>query len=158
MFRSRKLINLKKMLFLKNQKMLQNLESSGWKISLLQVTQFTENLYVCLHFSCFKVSATFGNFCKIFSSTEWFQQQRESTNEIESMEVDELNKCLPKLYVSVRKTDGSYFKKTSLLSIRATLDRHLKAPKSFKNMSLSYFIFWNNHQVIILKQLVASGD
>ena len=103
------------------------------------------------------MSATFGNFCKIFSSTEWFQQHRESTNEIESMEVDELNKCLPKLYVSVRKTDGSYFKKTSLLSIRATLDRHLKAPKSFKNMSLSYFIFWNNHQVIILKQLVASG-
>ena len=112
----------------------------------MQVTQFTESLYVCLHFSCFKVSATFGNFCKIFSSTEWFQQQRESTNEIESMEVDELNKCLAKLYVSVRKTDGSYYKKTSLLSIRAALNRDLKAPKSFKNMSLFYFIFWNNHQ------------
>ena len=38
------------------------------------------------------------------------------------MEVDELNKCLAKFYVSVRKTDGSYFKKTSLLSIRAALD------------------------------------
>ena len=158
MFRSRKLINLKKMLFLKNQKMLQNLESSGWKNFSFASNTIYWKLVCLFTFFLLQVSATFGNFCKIFSSTEWFQQQRESTNEIESMEVDELNKCLPKLYVSVRKTDGSYFKKTSLLSIRATLDRHLKAPKSFKNMSLSYFIFWNNHQVIILKQLVASGD
>ena len=29
------------------------------------------------------------------------------------MEVDELNKCLAKFYLSVRKTDGSYYKKTS---------------------------------------------
>ena len=61
------------------------------------------------------------------------------------MEVDELNKCLAKFYVSVRKTDGSYFKKTSMLSIRAAPDRHLKAPKSFKNISLFYFVFSNNH-------------
>ena len=66
--------------------------------------------------------------------------------EIENMEVDELNNYLAKLYVSVRKTDGSYFKKTSLLSIRATLERHPKAPKSFKNMYLFYFIFSSNHQ------------
>ena len=37
-----------------------------------------------------------GNVCEIFSSAEWFQQQQEFTNEIESMEVDELNKCLAK--------------------------------------------------------------
>ena len=74
------------------------------KISLLQVTQFT----VCLFtFFCFKVSATFSNFCEIFCSTEWFQQQKEFTNELKNMEVDELNKCLAKFYVSVRKTDGS---------------------------------------------------
>ena len=59
--------------------------------------------------------------------------------EIENMEVDELNKCLAKFYVSVRKTNDSYYKKTSLLSIRAALYQHLKAPKSFKNMSLLYF-------------------
>ena len=49
--------------------MLQNLESSyskvGWYISLLQVTQFTEKWM-------------FVNFCKIFCSTEWFQQQQSS--------------------------------------------------------------------------------
>ena len=36
-------------------------------------------------FFCFKVSAIFSNFCETFCSTEWFQQQQESTNEIESM-------------------------------------------------------------------------
>ena len=42
------------------------------------------------------------------------------------MKVDELNKCL-----------GIFNKKkTSLLSIKAALDRHLKAPKSFKKKSL----------------------
>ena len=61
----------------------------------------------------------------MFCSTEWFQQQQECTNEIENMEIDEMIKCLAKFYVSVRKTGSSYYKKTSLLSIRAALDRHL---------------------------------
>jgi len=65
------------------------------------------------------VSATFTNFCEIFCSTEWFQQQQEFTNEIENMEVNDLNKRLAKFYVSMRKTDGSYYNKTSLLLIRA---------------------------------------
>ena len=65
------------------------------------------------------MSATFSNFCEILISTEWLQQRQEITNEIENMEVDELNKCLAKFYVSVRKTDGSHYKKTGLLSIRA---------------------------------------
>ena len=73
------------------------------------------------------------------------------------MEDDELNKCLAKYYVSVRKTDGSYYKKTSLLSIRAALDRHLKAPKSFKNMSLFYFIFANKHQCNYTKTIPANS-
>ena len=55
------------------------------------------------------------------------------------MEVDELNKCLAKFYVSVRKTDGSYYKKTSL-SIRAALDRHLKVARgSFSGSILPKF-------------------
>ena len=46
---------------------------------------------VCLFtFFCFKVPATFSNFCKIFCSTEWIQQQQEFTNEIGNMEFDEL--------------------------------------------------------------------
>ena len=57
------------------------------------------------------------------------------------MVVDELNKFLAKFYVSMRKTDGSNYKKTNLLSVTAALDRHLNAPKSFKNMSLFLFYF-----------------
>ena len=106
-----------------------------------------------VYFFSFKVSGTFSNFCEIICSTEWFQQLQEFTNEIENM-VDELKKCLAKFCVSVGKTDDSYYKKTTMLSIRAALDRHLKAPKSFKKLSLFYFIFSNNDQmnVIILKQ------
>ena len=59
------------------------------------------------------MSATLSNFCEIFCSTEWFQQQQEFINEIENMEVDELNKHVENVYVSVRKTDGNYYKKTS---------------------------------------------
>ena len=55
------------------------------------------------------------------------------------MEVDELNKCLAKFYVSVRKTDGSYYKKT-LLSIKAALDRHLK-PQNRSKICLFFILF-----------------
>ena len=64
----------------------------------------------------------------IFYSTEWFQQQTQFTTEFENMEVEEMNKCLSKFYLSVRKQDGSFDKKTSLLSIREALDRQLKSP------------------------------
>ena len=120
-------------------------DATKFRVKLFKGRSFASNtIYwklVCLFtFFCFKVLATFSNFCKIFCSTEWFQQQQKFTNEIDNMEVDEL-KCLAKFYISVRKTDSSYCKKTSLLSIRATLDRNLRAPKFFKNMSrLCYFL------------------
>ena len=148
MFRSWKLIKLKKMLFLKKQKMLQNLESSYSKVGWENLSLASNTIYwklVCLFtFFCFKVSATFSNFCEVFCSTEWFQQQQKFTNEIDNTEVDEL-KCLAKFYVSVRKTNGSYYKKTSLLLIRAALDQNLKAPNFWK-ICLFYVIFSNYDQ------------
>ena len=53
--------------------------------------------------------------------TEWFQQQTEFTTEFEAMEVNEMNKCLSKFYVSVRRKDGIFYKRNSLLSVRAKL-------------------------------------
>ena len=136
------------MLFLKKQKMLQNLESGYSKVGWENFSFASNTIYwklVCLFiFFCLKVSANFSNFCGTFCSTEWFQQQQKFTNEIDNMEVDEL-KCLAKFYVSVRKTDSSYYKKTSLLSIRAALDRNLKAPNFFKN-AFFCVIFSNYHQ------------
>ena len=107
------------------------------------------------------MSATFTNFCETFCSTEWFQQQQEFRNDIENMEVDELNKCLAKFYVSVRKTDGSYYKKTSLLSIRAALDRHLKAPPNNKKFSIcdnNMFSHANKTLNAYLKHLSSTGE
>ena len=51
-----------------------------------------------------------------------FHQQNEFETEFESMEVNEMNKCLSKFYVSVRRKDGSFYNlKTSLLLVRAAL-------------------------------------
>ena len=108
------------------------------------------------------VSATFSNFCETFCSTEWFQQQEEFTNEIENMEVNELKKCrLAKFYVSVRKTDGSYYENTSLLSIKAAFDRHLKAPPNNKKFSIcdnNMFSHANKTLNAYLKHLSSTGE
>ena len=57
--------------------------------------------------------------------TEWFQQQTEFTTDFEEMEVNEMNKYLSKFYVSVRRKDETFYKRNSLLSVRAVLDRHV---------------------------------
>ena len=51
----------------------------------------------------------------------FFIQQNGFTNktkiktEFESMEVNEMNKCLSKFYLSVTRKDSSFYKKTRLL-------------------------------------------
>ena len=77
------------------------------------------------------------------------------------MEVDELNKCLAKFYVTVRKTDGSYFKKSSFLSIRAALDQHLKVPPNNKKFSIcdnNMFSHANKTLNACLKHLSSTGE
>lgn len=54
------------------------------------------------------------------------------------MEVEEMNKFLSKF---VRKNDGSYYKETSLLSIRAALDRYLKSLPHKKKYSICNNLF-----------------
>lgn len=76
------------------------------------------------------------------------------------MEIDEMNKCLSKFYVSARKKDGSHYKKSSLLSIRAALDRHLKATpfnKKFSICDTALFSEANKTLSSYLKQLVSQG-
>ena len=51
---------------------------------------------------------------------DWFAWQNEFLTEIEEMEKEEL-----KFYMSARKQDRSYYK-TTLTSIRAAIDRHLR--------------------------------
>lgn len=76
------------------------------------------------------------------------------------MSIEEINKCLSKFYVSARKQDGSFYKKTSLLSIRSALDRYLKAPPYNKRFSIcdkALFSEANKTLSSYLKQLVKEG-
>ena len=71
-----------------------------------------------------------------------------------------MNKCLAKFYVSARKQDGSFYKKTSLFSIRAALDRYLKGPPYNKRFSIcDRALFGEANQTLssYLKQLVREG-
>jgi len=54
-----------------------------------------------------------------------------------------MNKCLSNFYLSARKQDGSHYKKTSLLSIRAALDRYLRSPPLSKRFSICDGIQFN---------------
>ena len=49
----------------------------------------------------------------------------------------ELNDCLKCFYTSARKQDGSFYKKTSLKSIRAAIDRYLRSPPRCKQFSIT---------------------
>ena len=71
-----------------------------------------------------------------------------------------MNKCLSKFYVSVRRKDGSFYKRTSLLSVRAALDRHLKSPPHNKTFSIcDNHLFSEANKTLnsYLKQLVNEG-
>ena len=92
--------------------------------------------------------------------TEWFAQQKEFKTEFESMEVEEMNNCLSKFYLSARRKDGSYYKKTSLLSIRAALDRYLRSPPFNKKVSICDTVQFNEANKALnsyLKHLASSG-
>ena len=45
---------------------------------------------------------------------------------IQDMGMEELNSCLKDFYVSCRKKDSGYYKKTSIMAMRAAIDRFLR--------------------------------
>lgn len=76
------------------------------------------------------------------------------------MSKEELNACLKCFYTSARKQDGSYYKASSLKSIRAAIDRHLRsAPhnKSFSVISDAAFTEANKVLGAFVKDLKMSG-
>ncbi|CAH3135719.1 unnamed protein product [Porites lobata] len=52
------------------------------------------------------------------------------------MSKQELNDCLKSFYTSARKQDGSYYKTSSMKSIRAAIDRFLRSPPHGKQFSI----------------------
>ena len=76
------------------------------------------------------------------------------------MDIHGMNKCLSKFYLSARKQDGSHYKKTSLLSIRAALDRYLRSPPLNKKFSICDGIQFNEANKALssyLKHLASTG-
>ena len=71
-----------------------------------------------------------------------------------------MNKCLSTFYVSARRKDSSFYKKTSLLSLWAALDRHLKSPPhNQKNFICDNYLFSEANKTLnsYLKQLFSEG-
>ena len=92
---------------------------------------------------------------------DWFVQQQEFEIEIQDMSTAELNKCLRKFYLSARKHDGGFYSKTSLVSIRAAIDRFLRDEphnKPFSIIGSPEFTEANKALNSFLKTLSKSGD
>ena len=71
-----------------------------------------------------------------------------------------MNKCLSMFYLSARKQDGSHYKKTSLMLIRAALDRYLRSPLLNKTFSICDGIQFNKANKALnsyLKHLASTG-
>ena len=71
-----------------------------------------------------------------------------------------MNKSLSKFYLSARKQDGNHYKKTSLLSIRAALDRYLRSPPLDKKFSICDGIQFNEANKVLnsyLKHLASTS-
>lgn len=76
------------------------------------------------------------------------------------MSKEELNGCLKCFYTSARKQDGSYYKASSLKSIRAAIDRYLRAAphnKPFSVISDAAFTEANKVLGAFVKDLKMSG-
>ena len=72
-----------------------------------------------------------------------------------------MNKCLSKFYLSIRKNGGGFYKKTTYLSIRAALDRHLKSAPHNKAFSICDSQLFNEANKTLnsyLKHLSSSGQ
>ena len=76
------------------------------------------------------------------------------------MDIQGMNKCLSMFYLSARKQDGSHYKKTSLMLIRAVLNRYLRSPPLNKKFSICDGIQFNKANKALhsyLKHLASTG-
>ena len=76
------------------------------------------------------------------------------------MSKEELNKCLKCFYTSARKKDGTYYKNTSMKSIRAAIDRFLRSPPNNEPFSIiSDAVFTEANEVLnaFVKDLRKTG-
>lgn len=72
----------------------------------------------------------------MFTFSEWFTAQNKFSTEIQDMTKEELNNCLKVFYAEVRKQDSTFYKKSSVISIRAAIDRFLREKPHNKHFSI----------------------
>ena len=70
--------------------------------------------------------------------SEWLDSPggKKFSKSIVEMSKQEFNDCLKSFYTSARKQDGSYYKTSSMKSIRAAIDRFLRSPPHCKQFSI----------------------
>ena len=87
-----------------------------------------------------------------------FTNKTKIKTEFESMEVNEMNKCPS--YVSVTREGSNFYKKTSLLSVRAALESTTTASQQKRSFRTTVDSFSEANKGLnsYLKQLISKGN
>ncbi|CAG2184722.1 unnamed protein product [Mytilus edulis] len=91
---------------------------------------------------------------------EWLTD-REKDATFENYTIEQLNDALTEFYAEVRNTDGEYYAKSTLVGIRASINRHLRAPPFSKTYSImsddSAFLKSNKMFLAMIKKVQREG-
>ncbi|CAG2213430.1 KCTD1_15 [Mytilus edulis] len=95
---------------------------------------------------------------KIFR--QWLTD-REKDATFENYTIEQLNDALTEFYAEVRNTGGEYYAKSTLVGIRASINRHLRAPPFSKTYSImsddSAFLKSNKMFLAMIKKVQREG-
>ncbi|CAG2192281.1 unnamed protein product [Mytilus edulis] len=86
--------------------------------------------------------------------------EREKNVDFEDLDITSLDATLREFYAEVRSTDGNFYSKSTFVGIRASINRHLRAPpfnKTYALMDKSSFSKSNQMFSAMLKKLQREG-
>ncbi|CAC5383236.1 unnamed protein product [Mytilus coruscus] len=86
--------------------------------------------------------------------------EREKNVDFEDLDITSLDATLREFYAEVRSTDGNFYSKSTFVGIRASINRHLRAPpfnKTYALMDKSSFSKSNQMFAAMLKKLQREG-
>ena len=84
-----------------------------------------------------------------------YLREKNLNTEFEQLDKPDLANILRKFYLEVRKVDGDYYKRASLLAIRQGLNRHLKKPDG-KEVRIIVICFEIAHDAVMKMHQVYS--
>ncbi|CAG2190470.1 unnamed protein product [Mytilus edulis] len=86
--------------------------------------------------------------------------EREKNVDFEDLDITSLDATLREFYAEVRSTDGNFYSKSTFVGIRASINRHLRAPpfnKTYALMDKSSFSKSNQMFSVMLKKFQREG-